>query len=332
MRWSTGATFGTAVAAAAVLVGTAVLPAAAAEPDLPVPYGFASALVAAVAAPNSDPPGANDFGCTPSAEHPDPVVLVHGLSATKTTNWQTMAPLLANAGYCVFALTYGVPDGAVFPQDQVGGFTRMEDSAQELDAFVAEVLAATGAERVDLVGHSEGTLMPQYWLQFLGGAAVTDDYVAVTPLYDGTLADPLPVEALAEGLGVREPAEAVVEPLCASCPQFVSGSEYLTRMQAEGTKVPGVTYTTVLTRYDELVVPYTSGLLDGATNIVVQDGCEIDLSDHVSIISTERTGQIILNALDPATAQDPPCRPSLPGLGNEPLAGVVPGPGLPVLG
>ncbi len=331
MRWSTGATFGTAVAAAAVLVGAAVLPAAAAESDLPVPYGFASALVAELAAPNSDPPGSNDPDCEPTAEHPDPVVLVHGLIATKTTNWQTMSPLLANEGYCVFALTYGEPGGLV-PPGLVGGLTRMEESARELDAFVDDVLAATGAERVDLVGHSEGTLMPQYWLQFLGGAAVTDDYVAVTPLYDGTAADPLPVAALAAALGVREPVGGLVEPLCASCPQFVSGSEYLTRMQAEGTTVPGVTYTTVLTRYDELVVPYTSGLLAGATNIVVQDGCEIDLSDHVSIISTERTGQIVLNALDPANAEDPPCRPSLPALGNEPLAGVVPGLGLPVLG
>jgi triacylglycerol lipase len=324
MRWSAGATFLTAATAAAVLAGAVVLPAAAAEPDLPVPYGFAPALLQPATSPDADPPGANDWSCEPDAEHPDPVVLVHGLSGAKNTNWQTMSPLLANAGYCVFALTYGVPDGAVYPQDQVGGFTRMEESAEELDAFVDEVLAATGAERVDLVGHSEGTLMPQYWLQFLGGDEVADDYVAVTPLYDGTLADPLPTEALADGLGVREPAEAVVEPLCESCPQFVSGSEYLERMQAEGTLVPGVTYTKVMTRYDQLVVPYTSGYLEGATNIVVQDGCEIDLSDHLSIISTERTGQIVLNALDPDDAVEPPCRPSLPALGNEVLPGVPP--------
>jgi triacylglycerol lipase len=296
MRWSTGATFLTAATAATVLAGAVVLPAAAAEPDLPVPYGFAPALLQPATSPDADPPGANDWSCEPDAEHPDPVVLVHGLSGAKNTNWQTMSPLLANAGYCVFALTYGVPDGAVYPQDQVGGFTRMEESAEELDAFVDEVLAATGAERVDLVGHSEGTLMPQYWLQFLGGDEVADD------------AHP----------------EAVVEPLCESCPQFVSGSEYLERMQAEGTLVPGVTYTTVMTRYDQLVVPYTSGYLEGATNIVVQDGCEIDLSDHLSIISTERTGQIVLNALDPDDAVEPPCRPSLPALGNEVLPGVPP--------
>ncbi|MDN5748638.1 MAG: lipase family protein [Pseudonocardia sp.] len=303
------------VAVAAVVGTAAVLPAAAApggQERLPVPYGAAATVLAALE-PNADPPGANDFSCEPTAEHPDPVVLVHGLGASKTTNWQTMSPLLANEGYCVFALTYG----AASPRGQIGGVEPMEESAEELDAFVAEVLAATGTGRVDLVGHSEGTLMPQYWLQFLGGAEFVDDYVAVTPLYDGTLADPLPVAALADGLGVRDPAAAVVGVPCGSCPQFISGSDYLERMAAAGARVEGVDYTTVMTRYDQLVIPYTSGELEGATNIVVQDGCEVDLSDHLSIIFSERTGQLILNALDPANAQEPPCRPVLPLLGNE---------------
>jgi triacylglycerol lipase len=305
---------GGAALVAAVITGLAVVPAAAQEGDLPVPYG-ALATVAAAASPDAaDPPGANDYDCEPGAAHPDPVVLVHGLGASKTTNWQTMSPLLANEGYCVFALTYGA---APVPGEPIGGTAPMEQSAEELDAFVDGVLEATGAERVDLVGHSEGTLMPQYWLQFLGGDEVTDDYVAVTPLYDGTLADPLPVALLADSLGVRDPAGALVGVACGSCPQFISGSEYLERMAAEGTRVEGVDYTTIMTRYDQLVIPYTSGELEGATNIVVQDGCEIDLSDHLSIIFSERTGQLILNALDPAGAQDVPCRPVLPLLGNE---------------
>ncbi len=38
----------------------------------------------------------------------------------------------------------------------------MERSAPQLAAFVDKVLAATGASKVDLVGHSEGTVMPRY--------------------------------------------------------------------------------------------------------------------------------------------------------------------------
>ena len=67
----------------------------------------------------------------------------------------------------------------------------MQESAGELAAFVDEVLAATGAAKVDIVGHSEGSLMPNYYVKFLGGAprgriVKVDDYVGMTPLWDGT--------------------------------------------------------------------------------------------------------------------------------------------------
>ena len=70
-----------------------------------------------------------------SAAHPDPVVL--GLGAT-------MAPLLADNGYCVFALTYGLAPG----ESWYGGFQPMEQSSGELADFIDRVLAATGAAKV----------------------------------------------------------------------------------------------------------------------------------------------------------------------------------------
>jgi len=51
--------------------------------------------------------GWNDWGCRPSAAHPEPVVLVHGLGANDTVNWFFHAPKIAAQGYCVFSLTYG---------------------------------------------------------------------------------------------------------------------------------------------------------------------------------------------------------------------------------
>ena len=60
-----------------------------------------------------------------------------------------------------------------------------------------------------------------------------------------------------------------------------------------------------------------SGRLDApnATNFVVQNGCAIDLSEHLSVVFDPRAGQIILNALDPAHKKALPCRPVLPGFG-----------------
>ena len=78
---------------------------------------------------DADPPGANNWACKPTARHPRPVVLVHGTAGNKNTNWQTYAPLLANNGYCVFALTYGVSAGTPKGLDQFGGLDAIETSA-----------------------------------------------------------------------------------------------------------------------------------------------------------------------------------------------------------
>src|SRR5580700_7308411 len=70
---------------------------------------IAGAGAAAAESSLANPPaGANNWSCKPSAAHPYPVVLVHGLGATMGENWGYLSPLLAARGYCVFALTYGL--------------------------------------------------------------------------------------------------------------------------------------------------------------------------------------------------------------------------------
>ncbi len=258
------------------------------------------------------PTDANDWSCVPSAAHPRPVVLVHGLTTNMYEDWLTLSPALHSAGYCVFALTYG--EGA-FPNR--GGFLPMEQSAVELDTFVARVLAATGADQVDLVGHSEGTVMPQWWLRKMGGAAVTHSYVAITPIYDGTTLHGL--DSVIDGLKGLDPEQAdrisaQFDAYCGACQQLLHGSEFLQALYDDGTvAAPGVTYTTVMTRLDELVTPYTSGYLDapGTTNVVLQDVCPRDLSDHLVITFDPVVHRIVLNALDPEHALPISCGPLL---------------------
>lgn len=268
---------------------------------------------AAVAAPaDPPPPGANDWSCSPSATHPNPVVLVHGLGATMRENWSEMAPFLAGRGYCVYALTYGRDPRA----PQFGGTVPMEQSSHELAAFVDRVLAATGAAKVDIVGHSEGSLMPNWYVKFLGGAAKVDRYVGLTPVWHGT-------NFLAAGTlcdigrpsGSCRQFSSFAARWCGSCPEFVRGSDFLKKMHEGGAAVPGVTYTMLLTRYDELVVPYTSGILDGAANIVVQDQCRTDFNEHAGLAFDPIAQQDVLNALDPAHASPPACKVVAPVVG-----------------
>ncbi len=297
-----------------VLAGCAVVPATAAAEDLPVPYSFPAGVAYEALHPGASPPGANDFACRPTAAHPNPVVLVHGLLGNRTDNWPAMSPLLKNKGYCVFALTYGIEPTAPFPLDQVGGLRPIEESARTLSAFIASVLAATGAREVDLVGHSEGTLVSAWVAKFLGGAAKIDKLVGIAGVYHGTNPAALArLEPYARRLGITAPFDRY----CAACIDLLDNSTFIAKLDSGGVTVAGVTYTSIVTRYDELVVPYTSGTLPeaGATNIVLQSRCALDFSDHLSIVAERNTAQHMLNALDPAHARPVACFPVLPLVG-----------------
>jgi triacylglycerol lipase len=277
---------------------------------------FVSGLAVNVSSPPSasavtkldrPPKGANDWACKPSVAHPRPVVLVHGLGANMGMNWSYLSPKLKERGYCVFALTYGLHPLAA-PFGAPGGTIPIQDSARELRTFINRVLTETGAAEVDLVGHSEGTFMPQYYLKFLGGAAKVKRYVAWTPLYDGTKLLGLDqIRDAGEKAGLSEPILNLVSALCGSCTQFLAGSPMQKKLAEGGAAVPGVAYTTVMSRYDELVIPYTSGYLEGEDNFVLQDLCPLNLSEHLAMAFDPVAAQLTFNALDPGRARPVDC-------------------------
>ena len=273
-----------------------------------VALALSVAAAPAHAAPDPAPPGANDFNCKPSAAHPRPVVLVHGLGATMSANWSYQAPRIKAAGYCVFALTYGVDPRTTWLPYAPGGVVRMEQSARELDAFVDRVLDATGATRVDLVGHSEGTVMPRWYLERLGGAEKVKHFVAMAPLWRGTKLGGFAFFQALAGPNMSAPFLSLASAICGSCPQFVAGSDYLNSLNADGEAVPGVDHTNIVTRYDVLVQPYTSGFMrDGGQNILLQDVCPLDLNEHSTIAIDPVVTQLIVNALEPANAKPVKC-------------------------
>ena len=132
----------------------------------------AAACFAITAAPAS---AYNDFSCRPSAAHPEPIVLVHGTFANSAGSWNLVDTALRADGYCTFALDYG--NNATGP---------IEQSAQQLADFVDRVLAATGAAKVSIVGHSQGGMMPRYYVKNLGGDAKVDDLVSLAASNHGT--------------------------------------------------------------------------------------------------------------------------------------------------
>jgi triacylglycerol esterase/lipase EstA (alpha/beta hydrolase family) len=297
------------VVAALLGVLSSLSVAAVARADLPVVYDFNAGVAAAVAAPGSAPPGADDWSCVPSAAHPRPVVLVHGTAENMRDNFNALSPLLKNNGYCVYALDYGGQHGQSF----IGATGPVADSARELAPFVDRVLAATGAAQADVVGHSQGGMMPRYYLKHLGGASKVAHLVGLTPSNHGTTFNGLLTLAAAFPGGSQ-----VVAAGCPACADQTAGSPFLQDLNAGGDTVPGVSYTVITTRYDEVVTPYASAFLSGpdTTNIVVQDQCALDGAEHLAISYDHIALQEVLNALDPASARRAPCTPVLPERGG----------------
>ncbi len=252
----------------------------------------------------ASPPGANIWSCRPSSAHPRPVVLVHGTFGDMSDSWQALSPLLADNGYCVFALNYGSANasGSV-GIDAVG---EVAQSAQQLSAFVDQVLSATGAGQVDIVGHSQGGMMPRYYIKFLAGSSKVHTLVGLAPSNHGTT-----LYGLTTLASYFPAANQLLAALCPACAEQQSGSAFLTNLNSGGETVAGVNYTVIESRYDEVVTPYTSAFLSGpnVTNITLQDQCFLDFGEHLSMPYDHIADADVLNALDPAHQRTPACYP-----------------------
>jgi triacylglycerol lipase len=215
----------------------------------------------------------NGANCKPPLQHPYPVVLLPGTYGVST--WQLIGPQLAELGYCVYTLSYG--------NSETGDLAA---SAHQLANFVGRLLTRTGAKRVSIVGHSEGGMIPRYYIKFLGGAARVESVVGLAPSNHGTL-NPTTFGASLMG--------------CVACAEQQTGSSFLVRLNAGDETPPPVSYTVIETMYDEVIIPYTSAFLTGpstrVTNVTLQQQCPRDVVGHIVITSDPVALQWVENAL-----------------------------------
>ncbi|MGS2615217.1 lipase family alpha/beta hydrolase [Micromonospora sp. LZ34] len=234
---------------------------------------------AAVAAPDraDAPPAAT---ATAAA---NPVIVVGGLSGVAVA-YEPLAARLRGDGHRVFI--YQLPGL---------GLGDIPASARSFAGYVEQVRAATGAARVDLVGHSEGGLVSRYYLKRLGGTGAVARYVSLgSPQYGTYVANILKFLGLGSCAGV------------VACQQMSIGSAFLADLNA-GDDTPGtLRYTTVRTLQDELVRPVDNALLnDGSTNVLIQSYCPLRVVGHLGLVLDGTTYTVIRGAL-----ADAPVRPN----------------------
>ncbi|MFJ8111417.1 esterase/lipase family protein [Streptomyces sp. NPDC096132] len=179
---------------------------------------------------------------TAQAATHNPVVFVHGLSSD-SSSWDDWVADFKADGYTATEL-----DAASY------SWTKSNVTiASQVATQVKNVLARTGASKVDVVVHSMGALSARYYLKNLGGTAYVDDFVSVAGVNHGTS------------------VASWCSWLYTSCAEMVTGSSFLTALNS-GDETPGsVSYATYWSNCDAAIDPDSSALLSGATNVGV--GC-----------------------------------------------------------
>lgn len=310
-------------ASLAALTAVAMTPQAAhaADPVGPAQSSFLLATAYSTFNQTALPPGTNDFGCKPSAAHPRPVVLVHGTFSNRYGSFAMLAPALKAEGYCVFALNYGDEDVSLVGQfPGVFGTAGVKSNSQEVGTFVDQVRSATGSSQVDMFGWSQGGIAIRSYLKFYGGADPSNpanNKVKNVAMFGSTNHG-----TTLSGLGALagQIIPGAIPPLLgpAASDQLID-SPFQQELNAGGDTLPGINYTVIGSRYDEVSTPYTRTFMTagpGATvnNITLQDGCGIDFSDHLSGMYSHRMVGYVKKALNPASTASIPCRLNLPVL------------------
>jgi len=251
--------------------------------------GRTSATLKSLFAPGTAPAGANDWSCRSSA-HPVPVVLIPGTFNNMQVAFGALSPVLANAGYCVFALNYGGKGDRAYVQS-IGS---IEESNQKIAGFVRQVLTATGAEKVTLVGHSQGGLHAIVLSRSPEFAGKIQAVVGLAPTTHGT-------EFLNKFEQAGQPTllGMMIRKVCVACEQQRENSPWVLAQQMDTQISAGVKYYVLASRNDKIILPPSRSFIQSAQaeNSYVQDLCGDRRVSHRGMLYDEVTRQWLLAVL-----------------------------------
>ena len=200
----------------------------------------------------------------PTLDRPYPIVLIHGTISSKNV-WQNLVLRLREDDFVVFSPDYGVH-----------GTQDIPTSAQDIGAYIEQVLSATGAEAVDIVGHSQGGLLARYWVNELGGEDYVHHLISLGSPHHGTTLLGMLGNLLTSETTQRMAAATIRRVFGAAGMQQVIGSPVLETLAASPDTRPLIRYTNFATRNDTTVVPHENAFLstedsDLVKNVFVQD-------------------------------------------------------------
>jgi hypothetical protein len=226
-------------------------------------------------------------GALAGARHA-PVLLVPGTTLNPTTDFSYgWEPALRQLGYPY--CTIDLPGNAMADIQTAGEYV----------VYAIRTMHAAYGGRIDIIGHSQGGMVPRWALRFWPDTrAMVDDLIGLSPSNHGTL-------------------DAI--PLCkvgcaASIWQQRSNAKFIAALNSRRETFAGVSYTNVYTLTDEVVVPNfgpaaSSSLHGGGgaiTNVAIQAVCPTDPTEHIGIGVYDHTAYALaLDAITHAGPADP---------------------------
>ena len=186
-----------------------------------------------------------------------PVLLLHGVLCNAGSMQHLRTALVARGVHPVYTLSYGPPLASI------------DHFVHQVATRIDEILAATGAAQVAIVGHSMGGLVARAYLRRHGPAKVSTVITIGTPHRGSVHAWLFP----GVSLGQLRPSNAWLSEL--------------NRPPA----VRGVRIVSVWSWHDSMVAPQTNARLDGAENIGLSG------IGHNALIANERVFEIVATEL-----------------------------------
>ncbi len=205
-----------------------------------------------------------------------PILFLHGTTSTSKANWSwnwNKAMKAAGRSYCNL--------------DTPAGATGDIQIAGEYVVNAIRTMNSRAGRKISIVGHSQGGMVGRWALKYWPDTrAMVDDYVGLASSNHGAT-------------GARG--------LCAlpiGCPaanwQQSSESNFLAALNDGPETWPGVSYTEIATKYDEIATPPSTAFLTPGrkvTNTYVQDLCPLELVEHFGMAYDNAAWLIGIDAL-----------------------------------
>ena len=225
--------------------------------------------------------------CSPgyAASAHEPILLVPGTTVTPAVEYSWTYERAFNQLHLPWC-------AVTLPQSAMGDI----QTAGEYIVYAIRTMHAASGKKVQIVGHSQGGMVPRWALRFWPDTrAMVDDMIGMAPSNHGT------VDAFALCLPVVGCAPAIW--------QQETNSPFIQALNSDAETFAGISYTQIYTELDEVVVPNfneagSSSLHTGdgtISNVAVQSVCPGHITDHLLIGTSDPVAfALVMDAINHA--------------------------------